>query len=407
MTDYSKKFQRQGDKKNSDFFEQYLPKIYERRENSGLNDLLGNMHAVLVQVQDALSYMQELYLMTPYRFHAGFMTNTHKVYVLRIKPEYPDYLILEPSSDQYHDYVDDLNNLFPRSREKTKTRYLGEIYQTKDLAKTVEILKLQYIRFQEEPANAFLADKNFRFTEPSYFTNNIVGYTQSNLENYADFGTPLHLSAEETEGLEKMDKLHRHFGMHELIYGLDHLATRVFCNSREDALLEFLTMSNYYFWGAYNIDEMNSSTNICRNPNISYELHSPAKVFTANNTPFYVESIDGLPSPTEDFVRNFGRRMHHLAYEVADGETDGIKNIDYVVNKLIESDIPFLAEVIGECRDIPDLKQIFSKASRHSVLITEYVQRCKGFGGFFTKTNVAKLTEAAGKDEGLSTMVGD
>jgi len=32
-------------------------------------------------------------------------------------------------------------------------------------------------------------------------------------------------------------------------------------------------------------------------------------------------------------------------------------------------------------------------------LITEYVERCHKFKGFFTKQNVASLTEAAGKDE--------
>ena len=78
------------------------------------------------------------------------------------------------------------------------------------------------------------------------------------------------------------------------------------------------------------------------------------------------------------------------------------KNIDYVVEKLISEKIPFLAQVIGECRDFPDLKQIFSKSSPHSFLITEYVQRCQGFAGFFTKTNVGYLTKAAGEDEKLA-----
>jgi hypothetical protein len=40
-------------------------------------------------------------------------------------------------------------------------------------------------------------------------------------------------------------------------------------------------------------------------------------------------------------------------------------------------------------------KQIFSNASEHSSLIMEYLQRYGSFGGFFTRENVAKLTEAA------------
>ena len=54
---------------------------------------------------------------------------------------------------------------------------------------------------------------------------------------------------------------------------------------REDALLENLTMVPYDFWGAYNIAAMNSSTNVTRHPSIGDIKQSPARVFTANNTP--------------------------------------------------------------------------------------------------------------------------
>ena len=40
-----------------------------------------------------------------------------------------------------------------------------------------------------------------------------------------------------------------------------------------------------------------------------------------------------------------------------------------------------------------------SKHSEYSILITEYVERCLGYEGFFTKSNVAQLTKAAGEDE--------
>jgi hypothetical protein len=52
-----------GDKKNSDFFNEYRLKIYERRKSSGLEELLGNMCAVVVQVEtgDAMAYLEELY----------------------------------------------------------------------------------------------------------------------------------------------------------------------------------------------------------------------------------------------------------------------------------------------------------------------------------------------------------
>ncbi len=47
------------------------------------------------------------------------------------------------------------------------------------------------------------------------------------------------------------------------------------------------------------------------------------------------------------------------------------------------------------------VKQIFSEASDFSSLIIEYVQRFGDFQGFFTRDNVAKLTYAAGQEEGV------
>ena len=53
-------YQPKGDKKNSEFFETYKNKIYERRKSSGLEDLLGNLRALVVQVEhgDAFSYLR-------------------------------------------------------------------------------------------------------------------------------------------------------------------------------------------------------------------------------------------------------------------------------------------------------------------------------------------------------------
>ena len=58
-----------GDKENSPFFEEYLPKVYERRAASGLDELVREMAAVVVQVEhgDAVKYIAELAVMGPYR----------------------------------------------------------------------------------------------------------------------------------------------------------------------------------------------------------------------------------------------------------------------------------------------------------------------------------------------------
>ena len=103
---------------------------------------------------------------------------------------------------------------------------------------------------------------------------------------------------------------------------------------------------------------------------------------------------------TENFVMNYGKRMHHIAYSVKDNaEGQDFDNIDFVVDTLKEHDIEFLLKVIGSAEE--GLKQIFSRTSKYSLLITEYVQRYNGFQGFFTKKNVAFLTKAAGEDDAL------
>ena len=58
-----------GDKENSPFFEEYLTKIYERRQETGLDEIVGDMRGVVVQVEhgDAVRYLAELAAMGPYR----------------------------------------------------------------------------------------------------------------------------------------------------------------------------------------------------------------------------------------------------------------------------------------------------------------------------------------------------
>ncbi|HMB75265.1 MAG TPA: hypothetical protein VKN76_02610 [Kiloniellaceae bacterium] len=395
-----------GDKKNSAFFDEYRLKIYERRQKCGLDSLLSGICGLVIQVDHgaALPYLEELYFMTPYRFACARLNETHKIYFLRSSADQPRLVILEPLSPDYVDDLTRLNLLYPRSRGTPNARYVGELFATADLAETQRILESHDIRFHQadEEENPFFANEHFRFTFPSDITGNRVGYTAFDLDDTEALGAgqKLELTADEAARLEKADALTKESELGRLILGPDHMATRILAGEREDAILEFLSLSNYYFWGAYNIADMNSSTNVTRNPGIDDEKTSPAKVFTANNTPSFVNSFEGLPMPTENFVRNYGRRMHHVAYEVLDGDhKSGEKNIDYVVGELKKLGIPFLAKVVGECKDEPNLKQIFSKHSAYSLLITEYVERCFKYEGFFTKSNVAALTEAAGLDE--------
>lgn len=403
-------YQPRGDKKNSDYFNEYRMKIYERRKQSGLEDLFGDMSAVVIQVQtgDALPYLTELYLMSPYRFLKGFINPTHKIYLLKNKEQTPLMIIMEPLNPDYEDDLTRLNRIYPNARKKYNARYVGEIYSTQDRKETRKILESQDFRFHDASTaeNLFYYNQHFDFTRLSDQTGNCIGYCDDTFfdVDQLDLGQPFFLTNQQQAQLTKAEEFVGKHQIKPLIKGIDHMATRILAGEREDAILEFLCLSGYYFWGAYNISDMNSSTNVNRAKH-GKDLQSPAKVFTANNTPYMVNSFEGLPMPTENFVRNYGRRMHHIALEVVDGNFNKeLKNIDHVVNTLRnDTHIDFLAKVFGECGDAPDLKQIFSKHSPYSLLITEYVERCHGFDGFFTKENVAALTEAAGEDEEVKT----
>ena len=394
-----------GDKQNSAFFTEFLGKIYDRRTAAGLPDVVGDMAGVVIQVEhgDAVLYMAELAAMGPYRLQHTRVTDTHKVHQLMSQPEYPRLFVLEPLSPTYSDEITHWNLLHPLSARKPNTRYVGEIYRASSAKAVRDILEPHGIRFvyPGDGANAFYASEHLTFTFLSDYTFNRVGYTDVDLDDLdaLGLGESLELTSDEHAKLETAAKLQAEHGIADLVLGIDHMATRILAGEREDALLEYLTMVPYYFWGAYNINEMNSSTNVTRHLTIDDEKKSPARVFTANNTPSYVNSFDDLPMPTEDFVRNFGRRMHHMAYGVQDGHVVDEKNVDYVVRQLAEMGTPFLAHVVGECKDDPNLKQIFSKSSPYSYLITEYIERCHDYQGFFTRENVAALTQAAGADE--------
>jgi len=394
-----------GDKENSEFFNEYVPKIYERRKEAGLDEIVGLMRGVVIQVQtgDAVNYMAELAVMGPYRFVDARVSDTHNIYVLQSSPEFPRLFVIEPVDPGYEDRMTQWNRLYPLSADKPNTRYIGEIYAAQSVAAVREALEPQSVRFvyAEDSPNSLFSREHLSFTFLSDYTYNRVGYVDVDVDDIdaLQLGEPLALDPDDRAKLDRAAALQAEHGISDRVLGIDHMATRILAGDRESAILEYLTMVPYYFWGAYNISEMNSSTNVTRRPDLDDEKKSPARVFTANNTPAFVNSFDNLPMPTEEFVRNFGRRMHHMAYAVQDGHVVDEKNVDFVVRQLSEMGTAFLAHVVGECRDDPNLKQIFSKSSEYSMLITEYIERCHDYQGFFTRDNVASLTEAAGADE--------
>ena len=245
-----------GDKQSSDFFNEYRMKIYARRKSSGLEELLGRIRALVVSVEtgDALPYLQELYLMSPYRFHSAYQNETHKIYILESNHEMPRFVVLEPLLAGFVDDLTRLNMLYPLSRNKPNARYVGEIFTTRDLPETQKTLESHNIRFHypHETENSFFSNPHFMFTFPSSITGNRVGYMPEDTFSVdeLEIGMRIQLDAAIVEALERAAARAHVDDPDQLILGVDHMATRILAGEREDAILEFLTLSNYYFWGA-------------------------------------------------------------------------------------------------------------------------------------------------------------
>ena len=391
-------FERHGDKENSPFFEEYLMRLLEERDRVGLTDMIFEIDAIMLTVDPghSIAYIGELCLMTPYHYLVTLESESHWTHVLRIDLDFPDLIVREVKDPKIRGIFRSLNEVYPIGKRKPNSRYMGEILRVSDLHSVVNLQKEREFRFfSQDQVRKMELPGNLAVSKPSPYTHNVVSYMERSPEQLRIYALGLssirrdvqevYLAAKELQKSRRID---------DLILPIDHLATRVYSQNREVAILEWLSLSSYYYWGSYDIKNQNSSTNVTKNVHFDREVLSPVKVFTANNTPYFVNHLEKLPSPTETFVRNYGPRLHHVALAVKDGERENMVNIEYVVSQIREEGQDFLLDVIGSKEE--GLKQIFSNASEHSSLIIEYVQRFGKFNGFFTKKNVAELTHAAG-----------
>ncbi len=396
-------FSRHGDKENSAFFEEYLQRLLEERDRTGLTDMIHEIDALMITVDPdhSIQYIAEMCLMTPYHYLVTLESEKHWTHILRIDLNSPDLIIREVKDPNFRGIFRALNEIYPVGSKKPNSRYMGEIIRVNNLHDVVKIQQSREFRFfSPDEVRKLELPGNLAIGKPSPYTHNIVAYLERQPQDLRVYALGMSAIRNDVQtAYVEAKNLQAKLRIEDLIMPVDHLATRVYSQNREVAILEYLSWSSYYFWGAYNIWDQNSSTNVTKSVHQIPESKSPAKVFTANNTPYFVNHLEKLPSPTETFVRNYGPRLHHIALAVKDGERDGIEHIDFVVNAIAEQGKGFLLDVIGSKEQ--GLKQIFSNASEHSSLIIEYVQRYGSFDGFFTKENVAALTEAAGAEEGV------
>ena len=395
-----------GDKTNSPWFEEFLVKLLEDRDRIGLTDMIREVDAMMITVEPGCSvaYVSELALMTPYHYLVTLESATHWTHVLRISMNSPDILVREVRNPELRGIFRSLNEVYPIGAHKPNSRYMGEVLRVTNLHAVVELQKAREMRFfNQEQIRKLELPGNIAIVKPSPYTHNIVGYLERPAEDIRVYALGNSVIRDDVNrGYLEAKETQAQLGLDTLIQPIDHLATRVFSQNREVAILEYLSLSSYYYWGSYDIANQNSSTNVTKSVHYEEESVSPAKVFTAANHPYFINHLIGLPSPTENFVRNYGPRLHHIALAVADGEVSGQANIDYVVDAIKSRGKDFLLDVIGSREE--GLKQIFSSASEHSSLIIEYVQRFGDFDGFFAKQNVADLTHAAGVEENLCLL---
>jgi len=396
-------FPRNGDKQNSPFFEDYLVRLLEERDRVGLTGMVQEIDAIMITVDPghSIRYIGELCLMTPYEYLVTLESESHWTHILRVDMNSPDFVVREVKDKRTRGIFRSLNEVYPIGARKPNSRYMGEILRVTDLHGTVQCQQEREFRFfSQDQIRKLELPGNLAIVKPSPYTHNIVAYMERPLDQIRVYALGMSsIRSEIQEVYLAAKELQQRLHINDLIQPIDHLATRVYSQNREVAILEWLSQSSYYYWGSYDIQDQNSSTNVTKSAHFAEETRSPAKVFTANNTPYFVNHLERLPSPTETFVRNYGPRLHHIAFAVCDGETDGRENIEHVVSQIAAQGREFLLDVIGSREE--GLKQIFSSASEHSSLIIEYVQRFGDFQGFFTRHNVAKLTHAAGVEEEL------
>ena len=90
-------FTRHGDKQNSPFFEEYLTRLLEERDRTGLTAMIHEIDALMITVDPghSVQYIAELALMTPYHYLVTLESESHWTHVLRIDLESPDILVRE------------------------------------------------------------------------------------------------------------------------------------------------------------------------------------------------------------------------------------------------------------------------------------------------------------------------
>jgi len=259
-------FARQGDKLNSDFFNEYLIKLLEERDRSGLTDNIHEIDAIMITVDPghSIRYVAELALMTPYHYLVTLESETHWTHILRIDMNSPDFLVREVKDPNTRGIFRSLNEVYPIGVHKPNSRYMGEILRVNDLHAVVQCQQEREFRFfSQDEVRKLELPGNLAISKPSPYTHNIVAYMERQVGQIRTYALGISSIRDDVhEACVIAKEKQAELGIDKLILPIDHLATRVYSQNREVAILEYLSLSSYYYWGSYDIADQNSSTNV-------------------------------------------------------------------------------------------------------------------------------------------------
>lgn len=343
-----------------------VDKVRARRRKAGLEGLVGGLEAVIVNVEpgDEPAAVHQFLDWTGLAFDGAFATPKRNVAVLRQEGG-TDFLVTSRRTAEVNPHRH--FNVRPKTEAKPDARLETFVYKCRDLMRYVAIQKARGVRFATDglvDAGPYL----FIQTPPSAYTGNSLGFIQWKKREGDWRGKD---AAPLSWAFPKPDK--PYLGH---VFELDHSATRVTAQDRDAAILEFMELTGYDFAFAVYVESLNSITSVAR-----FTMDDYAQVFTSGIEPFVSYEVSG---PTEKFIANYGRRVHHVAFRC--------EHVEEVFAGLKAEGVRFLIELVGGPDD--GLHQTFTEPFPATFLVHEYIQRYAGFDGFFTKSNVTELTRA-------------
>ena len=343
--------------------------VREMRHAKGLEGLVGGLQAVVINTEPQMHdrAVQELLRTTGMDLREGFADANLTITRLGMDAS-PDILIQTRLADENPFYALNLN---PKSRFLPHTRLETFIFSTPDIEEYVQIQRDRGVDFMTDDIQ-YHPDYAFIQTRPSPYTHNSLGFIQWNPHAGGSFKTRDAQEFGPRAGKPDMPHLQN-------IGALDHCATRVTAAERDSAILEFMELTNYNFAFAIYVNSLNSITNVARLSDKDF-----AMVFTSGIASGPTPQDAG---PTEQFITNYGRRVHHMAFAT--------KEIETTYDALERDGMRFLVELVGS--EAEGLQQTFTVPSKYTLLVNEYIQRYGDFDGFFTTSNVTTLTDATSR----------